>query len=160
MLETQNRTAFLATVRAVAFWQGNASTHPESRSTITKIYSNLTESRGWVKTIWRYSEDPEIPRFLVMSHLYSFSRICCWQFTHYLRITSILFLKFSHQSWFKSVTNLSTAGWIVSWRNLETIHPFEIIWCHQVVFLRALEIEWKGKPDFSHSFFLKLGAKY
>lgn len=42
--ETQKSSVFSATLRTVAFWQLNASAHPENRHTVTEMYSNFTEA--------------------------------------------------------------------------------------------------------------------
>lgn len=48
--ETQKSSVFSATIRTVAFWQLNASAHPENRHTVTEMYSNFTEAGIWVKS--------------------------------------------------------------------------------------------------------------
>lgn len=37
-LRNTKSSRFLATVKVLAFWQGNAAAHPENRHTITKKY--------------------------------------------------------------------------------------------------------------------------
>lgn len=48
--ETQKSSLFSVIIRTVAFWQLNASAHPENRHTVTEMYSNFTEAGRWVKS--------------------------------------------------------------------------------------------------------------
>lgn len=151
----KQKGSFLATIKTIAFCQRDVSTHPENKHVTT---SKTLKSCGvWkLHKIHAVFKEPLKILFLAISHLIVFLELCCWQKKTWLKNDLCCLWKFTQSCWFHTVSNLSVSWWVVSWRNLATIHLKPSNLTQQ---LSSPEIIWVKLELYTFSlFFLELGA--